>query len=381
MFDQRGVGLSEPALDCPEVTRHFYETLDQHLTPMEAVDQEVAARTACRDRLVAEGVNLAAYTTSATAADLEDMRLALGYEQWNLYGISYGTRVALTVLRDYPRGVRSVILDSTAPLEVDFFAELAPNAQRSFDMLFDACAADGVCQANYPDLRVVFYELVARLAEEPAQLQVLNLFTGRYHTINFDNDDAVDFLFDLLYDSSTIPQLPEIIYQAAAGNYDEIARRLELSLIEPAFISEAAPYSVWCSEESPFTNPEAVDAAGLEVDPPIRELFGMTVQAFFDTCAMWGASTAAEIEDEPISSDVPTLILAGQFDPITPPAWGQYVADNFSHAYFYEFPGAGHGIVYAYHCGLALAIDFLADPSVPPDSRCRDELVIHFAVP
>jgi pimeloyl-ACP methyl ester carboxylesterase len=381
LFDQRGVGYSEPALDCPEVTRHFYETLNENLSPTDAIAQEVAARVACRDRLLTEGVNLAAYTTTASAADVEDLRHALGYPQWNLYGISYGTRLALTVMRDYPQGVRSAILDSTAPLDVDFFADLAPNAQHAFNLLFNACAADPACNAAYPDLKTVFYGLVAQLTVEPVKLHVLNLFTGQFYTVDFDGEDAVDFLFDLLYDTSTIPLLPEIIYAAAGGDFTEVAQRLELSLIEPAFVSEAAPYSVWCSEESPFTTPELVAAADLDVDQPIRDTFDATVQTFFDTCAVWGAVAADPIEDQPVASDIPTLILAGQLDPITPPAWGRRVADNLSRAYFYEFPGTGHGIVYAHRCGQAMAEAFLVDPSLEPDAGCVDQPGLYFETP
>jgi pimeloyl-ACP methyl ester carboxylesterase len=121
-----------------------------------SAESDVAVEQAfshCHDRLIAEGVDLSAYNSSTSAADVNDLRLVLGYNQLNLYAVSYGTRLALTILRDDPQAIRSAVLDSAYPLEVNLYTSLAANAERSFNVLFDRCAADSACNLSYPDLR------------------------------------------------------------------------------------------------------------------------------------------------------------------------------------------------------------------------------------
>src|SRR6185503_15624183 len=98
-----------------------------------------------------KGVDPASATSAENAADVNDLRLALGYDQWNLYGVSYGTRLALTVVRDYPQSVRSVILDSVYPLQVNLYTDLPENFDRALKVLFETCAADADCSSTYPD--------------------------------------------------------------------------------------------------------------------------------------------------------------------------------------------------------------------------------------
>ena len=142
VFDQRVVGYSEPNLDCPELIALTHETLDQQLSVEEQRAGGLSASLACRDRLIGEGVNLKAYTSAENAADLNALRQALGYEEWNLYGISYGTRLALTAMRDHPEGIRSVVLDSAYPLQVDLPTSLLSNADRAFSQLFGGVSGE-----------------------------------------------------------------------------------------------------------------------------------------------------------------------------------------------------------------------------------------------
>jgi len=107
LFDQRGAGSSDPPLECAELKEMFYGILGEPRTPEEHRAQELRDAENCRDTLSRSGADLAAYNSAENAADLEDLRLALGYAQWNLYGGSYGTKLALTAMRDFPAGIRS----------------------------------------------------------------------------------------------------------------------------------------------------------------------------------------------------------------------------------------------------------------------------------
>ncbi|HEX6305128.1 MAG TPA: alpha/beta fold hydrolase, partial [Anaerolineales bacterium] len=142
LFDQRGTGYSQPRLDCPEREALTPTLLEGSLSQRAEQDAIVEALRECRERLTEEGVDLSAYNSAASAADVNDLRRALGYTKINLYGVSYGTRLGLTVMRDYPQAVRSAVLDSAYPPQVNLYTSLAPNAERAFNQLFAGCTAD-----------------------------------------------------------------------------------------------------------------------------------------------------------------------------------------------------------------------------------------------
>lgn len=376
MFDQRGTGYSEPSLACPEYTELGYELLEQDITPAEAAQQSMDMLLACRDRLANEGVNLAAYNSAASAADLNDLRIALGYDEWNVWGISYGTRLAQTVMRDYPEGVRSVILDSSYPLEVNLLTDTPENVARAFDVFFAGCAADPACAEAYPDLETLFFDTVAQLNAEKIVLPVSNLLTGDSYNAIFYGDSLIGVLFQSLYATEIIPELPKLIAEVNAGEYDTLALVLSSFLSNSDFFSAGMQYSVQCNEENGFTTAEeitAAQAAQPELEPMFRDDPTLGPNALL-ICEQWGADTAVPLENEPVTSDIPTLILAGEYDPITPPAWGEQVQANLSNATFYEFPGTGHGVSLTGECAISVVESFLAEPTAVPDTTCISEL-------
>ena len=205
MFDQRGVGYSQPALNCPELGELALRTLGIHRTREQETEDQVEAAFACRDRLVASGIDLAAYNTAASAADVNDLRIALGYGQFDVWGISYGTRLALAVERDFPGAVHSLVLDSALPPSVNQVTDRAANAERAFRTLFDGCAADRACAAAYPDLETVFYDLVAEFNDTPASFFAQDPRTGTVYNVVLTGDRLVRTLNAALTDASLIP--------------------------------------------------------------------------------------------------------------------------------------------------------------------------------
>jgi pimeloyl-ACP methyl ester carboxylesterase len=178
LFDQRGTGGSDPSLDCPEIDQLNYDLLEQQFSVDERVAQDGETTSECHGRLLSDGINPAYATSVENAADVNDLRAALGYAQWNLLGISYGTKLALTVMRDYPGGVRSAILDSTYPPNVDAYAEFGSDFSRALNQMFDSCAGDPVCGGAFPDLRQAYDDVVRTLNERPANVAIGSL-TGR----------------------------------------------------------------------------------------------------------------------------------------------------------------------------------------------------------
>lgn len=376
IFDQRGTGYSEPALDCAETTELGFELLDQDIEPQEALELNNDALTACYNRLVDEGVNFAAFNSAESAADVYDLMRTLGYTEWNLYGISYGTRLAQTIMRDYPTGVRSVILDSSYPIDADLYETAPVNADRAFTTFFEGCAADAACNAAYPNLSDVFDTAIATLNAEPQLIQITNPFTNETYDVLVDGDSMIGLLFQLLYDTTIIPALPQIIYQVADGNLDTVALIYGSLIAQVDFSSPGMQLAVQCNEEVSFSDAQRVaDAA--QAFPRLQPFFEFSNLGpnIFTVCAFWDSGHAQAIENEPIFSDIPTLVLAGEYDPITPPSWGQQVSANLSNSYFFEFPGTGHGAsVSGNDCPLNITLDFLRSPGAEPDSSCIAEM-------
>ncbi len=194
VFDQRGVGVSQPALDCPGYDRLVVDLLDRNWQGQPVSEDQISTLilnelSACR-RTLAGIADLTAYNSAASAADVNDLRLALGYEQVNLWGASYGSRLALEVMRRYPTGLRSVVLDSVYPPDVDLYAGAPANFSRALERLFSACAANPICDRAYPDLRNVFFETVQKLDTQPVLREVQNPFTGEKHQAWMDGGRA-----------------------------------------------------------------------------------------------------------------------------------------------------------------------------------------------
>ena len=371
MFDQRGTGYSEPSLACPEMIDITLDTLDDDLSTEEGQEIQLEGLTACHDRLVADGVDLTVYNSAENAADVADLRVALGYDEWNVYGISYGTRLAQTIVRDYPNGIRSVILDSAYPLAANLQAETAVNADRAFAVFFAGCAADAECAGAYPDLEQVFAELVTTLNDEPILIDVFNLADGQQYEALIDGDTMVGLLFQALYSVELTSIMPKLIYDVQDGRTSDVSTIFSSLLAQQDFVSQGMQLSVQCNEEISFSTPgEFVRAPNYPYLDVVFEASAVTGQFGFAVCDLWQAGQADAIENEPVNSDIPTLILAGEYDPITPPSWGQDVAEGFSQSSYFEFPGIGHGASISGECPLAISQDFIADPSAAPDATC-----------
>jgi pimeloyl-ACP methyl ester carboxylesterase len=364
---QRGTKYSAPTLDCPESRRLVFPQMSEPSDSQSVIDAQLGATRQCRDRLDGEGIPLSVYNTDENAADIADLRVAMGYESWNLLGISYGTRLALEVMRDYPEGIRSVVLDSTYPTGIDASAELIPNAQRAIDALFDACEASS-CAQRYPDLRNRFYALLDRLEAEPQQSTVSGGAAASTDvTILWDADRVVRFLFSALYDAAAIAELPYFIQAFENNDFAEISEYFADVNIEAAqSFSDGMFRSVQCRERLGLTDQAAIDARAVDVNPHVARAMGMGPE--LADCEAWNVQPAPAGANDPVTSDIPTLVLAGVFDPITPPSWGELAASTLPNATYVLVPGIGHGAT-PEPCPNQLIVAFLAAPG-PVASNC-----------
>lgn len=370
IIEQRGDAASAPSLDCPELDGDAFIDDGRWLSGTARSSAYTDGVTACRDRLIAEGVDLTAYTSAASAADLADLRAALGYTRWNLYGVSYGARLALTVMRDRPDGLEAVILDGAYPPQIDLAEAEPAGFVRAVDALIAACASDTDCDAQYSRLGRDLERLMDAAADEPLTTTVLSPIDGTPVTVEVDDRDLARGLFTALYSAETVRVLPFVIDRLLAGDVGPLLPLAQQNIDSTGWFTEGLALSVSCAEEHPFTNPDEIEAA--YALSPLAERLRPAVAAA-EECAIWAVPPLSAVEAAAVTSGVPTLLLVGGYDPITPFPFSEAAAATLSSHYLYEFPTLGHGILWDTEragCPASIARSFLSDPFTEPDASC-----------
>ena len=362
MFDQRGTGYSTPSLKCPEILQLQYDTLNIHLSATDSERLTLQAVQTCHDRLLKSWIDLNAFN------DVHDLIQALGYKQANLYGVSYGTRLALTTMRLYPSVIRSVILDSVYPPQENR-TDLPSSAQRVFNVLFQGCAANTNCARQYPQLGSVFYQLVTNLNANPVHFQTTNAVTGKSYSVVMAGDDFVFLLFSALYASQLIPALPEMIFQVRDKDYSILSQVYGEVEFDDTF-SDGMFYSDECNEDWSFLTQNDINSSMQGVAPQIQPALKSSLQQEYDSCHIWNVQKAPAIQKQPVVSAIPTLVLSDEYDPITPPANGKLAAQTLKHSYYFLFPGLGHGAEYNSPCVNSIISAFDDTPTQQPSSAC-----------
>ena len=368
MFDQRGTGHSTPSLNCSELLQLQYDTLDIHLSATDSERMSIQALQTCHDRLVKAGVDLNAFNSLENAADVHDLILALGYKQANLYGVSYGTRLALTTMRLYPSVIHSVVLDSVYPPQENR-TDLPSSAQRVFNVLFQGCAANTQCATLYPHLDSVFYQLVTSLNAAPVHFQTTNPTTGKSYNVVIAGDDFVFVLFSALYATQIIPALPKMIFQVRDKDYTLLSQIYGDVEFDDTF-SYGMFYSDECSEDWSFLNQSDINKSIQGVTPQIQPALQTSLQQEYDSCRVWNVQKAPAAQKQPVVSDIPTLVLTDEYDPITPPTNGKLAAQTLKNSYYFLFPGLGHGAEYNSSCVNSIISSFDDTPTQRPSSTC-----------
>ncbi|MEL6142183.1 MAG: alpha/beta fold hydrolase, partial [Bacteroidota bacterium] len=372
LLEQRGTQYAQPNLACPEWTAALQKA---NLSDLEALEEEVLYQTAaltCRDRLLAEGIDLNGYNTNESAADVEDLRKLLGLEQYNLLTLSYGTKIAQTLMRDYPSPIRSVVLDSPLPLEVSYDEESVQNLLETFDQIFVDCQVDSTCNASFPNLQERFYRFLGEITKNPIKLKIANPSTNQTTSFILRGRDVAAHFGDL--HSSEMPRVPLMLDQVISGNYDLLQQALAESFAPPSPGNGlGARLSVWCAEEYPFSNQVRIKAE-TEKYPFI---FGLSPATYSSsTCEAWGVSSLGEEENQPVKSNIPTLIINGSYDNITPVKWGKKMTKNLANSVQIIFPGWHHSPTTYWDnpCGMQVANAFFNDPRTKPVLECLEKI-------
>jgi len=373
LVEQRGTRYSTPFLKCDEMFELKLDLLDENLVDEEEEARKIDAWTACRERFAKSGVDLSAYNSVENAADIVAVADALGYDQVNLYGGSYGSLLAQHIMRDYPERVRSAILDAVSPLRHEpnmlYKAHATDEALR---MLFSRCQADTACNETYPNLEQVYFDLVGRLSTDPATLQLQNPGTGEVLDLLLTGDRLIVQTRNLLYITTILPNLPGAIYDMAAGDFSI----LELFQSQSMFqlnLADGMYNSVICTELADFTAADMADSEGLY--PAVAEVVEDLIdEVMLQPCQVWGVEHLGDQVSESVAGDIPTLFLSGEFDPTVPPHLSEVAAEKLTNAYLYTFPGVGHSVLGSSPCASGMMLAFLDDPAQAPDASCLEEM-------
>ena len=260
-IDQRGTNHADPLLGCADLDEFINDAISLPFSAEEITAAECRCTPPCRDRLAATGVDLSSYNIAENAADFAALRLALGIGSWDLYGVSYGTKLASVVLRDHPQGVRSVVLDSVSPPNFNIVEDWWAAPASSFTAIFAACAAQPTCAAAYPNLEADFYATVNRLNESPVVVQTTDA-GGAPLTVNID---GYAFLYPIIKENERCDDLSaEPGRTAAVDSAATVAAMLAL-LSPPEVIGLAGyglAYGVFCSESANLTTEDADPGQG-----------------------------------------------------------------------------------------------------------------------
>jgi len=380
LFDQRGTGRSIPRLTCN----------------VSDSDRDPVAK--CRSALASDGVDAAGYVTAESADDVHDLVKGLGAKQVNLHGISYGTRLALEILRRHPDDVNATVIDGVVPGQAKLLGDGTPNMDALFSHVFAACAADPKCNQTYPNLDATLASLKTKLDSTPFDSKLFGpydwwAFQGEWwnrlygegqagrlpFTIHdlvaktqaqFDADEAA-MLAD---EDRAFEEMNAEMFGGALGA--EVEKRVEA---DPDFEAamNANPLgmymSVVCSDHGQYESLAEALARDAKVRPELRDADYLKMQ--FADCDSWPKHPKTPYGLQAIASAKPVLVIGGEVDPATPLAWAKTAAESLSASQLVEMKGGAHGAMD--ECAIAMKIGFL-QTSKAVDTKCTESRKLEF---
>lgn len=362
LVDQRGTGRSKTlTCDLGDSLKSSGETLEQAFNTSMA--QTRVEWKKCVDSLKGDP---ATHRTDDFIADLEWVRKALGYEKINVWGGSYGSRVALRYMKLHPAAIRSAVLDGVAPTTLRLPNDALRNSQAELRSVLVACEAAPACAKSYPNISLRLDELLASLNQAPRTAVIAHPATGKPFNATITDTTLATMLWPLLYLPESARMLPALVSEAAAGNYAPFAAGLYGSSgsVGDAQISIAQRFAVMCAEDMWQQKPDA------------QERLSSISALFFEFCRTLPHGRPAPDFFEPTKSSVPTLLLSGSHDPVTPASQAELAMKTLENKKHLVVGGWGH-IVSPHPCPRRIIKKFVDSANVAEASdSCEAELAL-----
>ena len=372
LVEQRGNFYAKPHLDCPEWSEA------QHTISLPGFDPKLndsllaTAVKACRERLTNEGIDLNGYNTKEIAADINDLVEVLKIPEYNLLTISYSTKIAQVLLRDYPNRIRSVVMDSPLPLEVNYDEESVNNLLASIDLLLSDCEADTDCNMAYPNLKERFTAYLIEKSEKPLEVEVENPKSGALEQFYLNGADLISVFTSA--STGDVVNIPLEIGKLLNGDLTKVKELLTYLFQDPGQGSGLGMrLSVWCAEEYPFTSQMIISQESSRY-PQVEGLSPAVFDA--EICEIWSVRKEPELENQPVKSDTPILLISGEYDNETPVKWASSMRKNFPNSYHLVFKGWKHTPTtnWGNPCAMEAANVFFNDPGANPSPECFDNI-------
>jgi pimeloyl-ACP methyl ester carboxylesterase len=357
LLDHRGIGHSDAI--CPDLGRGYVRALGLPHSTAESLDELRRLAGECRAWAHEHGVDLGAYRSRNMARDVLAIVEALGHDSWNLHIDSYGSFVAFSLMELQPEGLGAVSMGGLVPPDIE---RIETNAfARSVDLMVTHCERDPACGALFPDLRSEYEALHARLEEEPLALPVARTELFPDGTFHLGGRAFQRLVLQLLANRSGVGVLPMLIRETARGNTAPMA----------SFVDQIAPFgagisgttwAAWCSELGAWAENFRVP------DRPAADDHNYRVE-LASLCPALGVAPRPPEERQPVTSDLPVLLVVGELDPHTPPEYTHAAAAWLTNHHLFERPGLGHEFP---ACEIPVITAFFDDPTVRPEDACPD---------
>jgi pimeloyl-ACP methyl ester carboxylesterase len=380
ILEQRGIGFSEDF--CPKYG--LFDPAAGNVADWDAYGRaQIAQMEACFAAAKAARVDLSGYNTIENARDVEALRRALGFDQWNVWGISYGSILGQAYINQDPAGIRAVVLDAIVPIIPGaHFQRIGRHYQRDLNLLDAACAADKACAATYPDLQERFKAAINKVKSQPIEVDAIDTEQFPAGKAWFFHDLIGGAPFSALYEQDNYPTLPALI--------DAISRRVEKSDYKALRvltagggfggpggfgISQGMYNAIACNDGWVLYLKEAVTQDQRE-NPELASLFGdpALIDGQSALCRRYGMEPRSREQYKPVETDIPAIVANGQMDPITPPPLAQMIVPGFSRGTYVEFPYSGHGPTRSVKCAGEFLTKFFDAPEAEVDKTCPDGL-------
>jgi len=380
ILEQRGIGFSDDF--CPFYASRKPATGDV-ATFGESLDASLARAADCARNAQAAGVDLSGYNTMENARDVKALRRALGFEKWNMWGISYGSILAQAYIKEDPEGILAAAIDAVMPLDIresELYWRVAHWYQRDLQKLQEICNRQPACAEHYPDLSGRVRQAIGSVVNQPIEVEVKDVENYPSGKARFFTDIAGYLPFMFFYEQDNYPGLPGLIYAWA----DAVVQRDEAMFKAIAGAagmggfggqSQGMANAIMCIDGDAEAQARASKKDILE-DPVLGAAIGSA--RFWDDraalCAELGMDQRPPEQYLPVQTDLPSLIIEGDMDPITPPPNAKAILPGFANATYVEFPFAGHGPSRSVKCAGDMLNAFYDNPTAEPDLACVGEM-------
>jgi pimeloyl-ACP methyl ester carboxylesterase len=378
ILEQRGIGFSDDF--CP-----YYYTRKPEVGNVATFEEHLAANLSaavdCAANAAAHGIDLSGYNTIENARDVKALRIALGYDKWNVWGISYGSILGQAYIKVDPEGILAVVLDAIVPLDVRNNTWAWRSMQwydRDLKKLDEICQAQPSCAERYSDLGQRIREATLSVKDNPIVVDVKDTEKFPTGTAYFFTDIVAYLPFALMYEQSNYPGLPGLIYAwaDAVERRDEVMFKAVASVAGSFIDSSQGMFNAIICGDGDAEVQVVAGQADIEELPVLGGAVG-TVEAWqrqAEMCFEHNMAPRDEAEYAPVETDLPALLIEGEMDPITPPPLAKAILPGFTNGTYVEFPYAGHGPSRSVECAGDMLNAFYDDPTAEPDLSCVDEM-------